>query len=276
VSGVSISFLQAGYCTHPERAVNVKGSFQARVFPASVAVIQHPREGVVLFDTGYSERFFDATRKFPQRLYRWVTPVFLEEGRTAKIQLERLGIREADVRHVILSHFHADHVGAVSDFRHARYIYNLESYNEVRSLRGFSAVRKAFLPALLPDDFLERSQPMDLSENSIGLPELKLFRGTRDLFGDGTLWLVELPGHTEGHMGLFVRTDGRDYLLAGDAAYVRENFTLNHPPSSLTRLLFSDFREYMSTLNRLRQFHLSRTNALIVPCHCKSTLEELA
>jgi glyoxylase-like metal-dependent hydrolase (beta-lactamase superfamily II) len=275
VSTVKISFIKAGFCTHPEKVAYANGSWKSIAFPASVAVIEHPKEGIILFDTGYSEAFFKATQAFPNILYRWITPVFLDDGQTAKAQLKAKGINPSDVRTIILSHFHADHIGAVSDFPKARYIYQQESFAEVKALRGFSALRKAFLPALLPDDFLDRSLGIEGLHFSIAPHELNAFSGAYDVFKDGSLWLVMLPGHSEGHIGLFVRTQEQDYLLTGDACYVRENFIEDSPSSFVTRLIFSNFKEYKTTLHKMHQFSVNHPKAILVPCHCTKTLEKL-
>jgi glyoxylase-like metal-dependent hydrolase (beta-lactamase superfamily II) len=272
---VKISFLSAGYCTHPERIVNSSGAWKPTVFPASVAVIEHPREGVILFDTGYSERFFSATKTFPSAMYRWLTPVFLDEGQTAKDQLLRAGIAPTQVRQIILSHFHADHIGGVSDFPRAKFVYQMSAYDEVRDLAGFSALRKAFLPSLLPDDFLDRSRPVAEDRFLPPPKELSQFTHVYDLYQDGTIWLVQMPGHSEGHLGLFVRAGAKDYLLTGDACYVRENFLEDLPSSAITRLIFSDFAEYKQTLHRIHDFHKAQEAVEVVPCHCSKTLERL-
>ena len=57
MSTVSLRLLEAGYCRVPEFLSIRGGSLRPVRFPASVAVIEHPREGVILFDTGYSPRF---------------------------------------------------------------------------------------------------------------------------------------------------------------------------------------------------------------------------
>lgn len=275
MSDMKISFVSAGYCTHPEKVAYTSGGWQSIVFPASVAVIEHPREGVILFDTGYSERFFSATQSFPNRLYRWITPVFLDEGRTAKAQLKKFGIAATDVRQVILSHFHADHVGGVADFPRARYVYQHSAYEGLRELSTFAALRKAFLPALLPNDFLERSEPVLDNQFGSSIKELSMFAGSLDLLGDGSLFLVPLPGHAEGHIGLFVRTSAKDYLLAGDACYVKDNFIKDQPSSQITRLILDDFNEYRETLHKLHEMNRRHPLTRIVPCHCSSTLAEL-
>jgi len=57
---------------------------------------------------GYADRFETATTPFPERFYRWLTPVTLKPEEALGVQLAGLGIAAGDVRHVVLSHFHAD------------------------------------------------------------------------------------------------------------------------------------------------------------------------
>lgn len=271
-----IDFMTAGYCTHPQKIAWAKGTWRSVRFPASVAVIEHPREGIILFDTGYSERFYAATKKFPERLYAQLTPTFIDEGTTALAQLKKRGITAGDVRHVILSHFHADHIAAASDFPQATYHYWHESYEAVRSLSRLRALQNAFLPSLLPADFLLRSRPWRLNEMpQQGPAELNIFGGGLDLFGDNHLWLLSLPGHAHGHAGLLVRTANKDYLLVGDACYLRENFIFNSPSSQLTRIFVSDYSVYKKTLSHLHHVHQTFSGLEIVPCHCETTLARL-
>jgi len=53
------------------------GSLCSVDFPALVGVIEHPSRGIFLFDTGYDPAFNDATKPFPERLYRWTTILIL-------------------------------------------------------------------------------------------------------------------------------------------------------------------------------------------------------
>ena len=45
-----------------------------------------------------------------------------------------------------------------------------------------------------------------------------------DLFGDESVQLVNVPGHTDGQAAIVVRNGGRFVLLAADAAYARRNW----------------------------------------------------
>jgi len=108
--------LEAGHCTHPEASSREGAPWRACEFPALVALLRHPREGWLLFDTGYGQGFMDATRRFPESLYRAVTPVSWTPQQSAVAQLTRDGIGPDSIAHVILSHFHGDHAGALPDF----------------------------------------------------------------------------------------------------------------------------------------------------------------
>src|SRR5512145_3410083 len=102
---MKINILNAGYCTAPEHVAIHGGRWRTIHFPAMFALFRHPRFGAMLFDTGYSYRFFDETKKFPNRLYRLLTPVTLCEEQLAVNQLSTLKIKPSDITKVIISHF---------------------------------------------------------------------------------------------------------------------------------------------------------------------------
>lgn len=153
----------AGYCVHPEFLTLRGGRLRPVRFPAGFACIVHPRHGPVMVDTGYSFRFFEETSRLPNALYRYITPVVYEERDSAANWLrERFGMEPEQIKYVILTHFHADHIAGVKDFPQAKLIYLPQAYEAVRSLRPLAAVRAGFLPGLLPDPerFAARSEPL--------------------------------------------------------------------------------------------------------------------
>jgi len=271
MSQVDLWFLEAGSCTHPEVTV-IQGGRRAQTrFGATVAVLEHPRHGVMLFDTGYSARFFEATRRFPSRIYALTTPVSIRPEDTAAHQLRERGIAPGDVRSVVLSHFHADHAGAVADFPRAQYVYQRPAYDAVRGRGALATLRAGFLPGLMPDDFEQRSRPLDADQARTGLcvdPD----RAGWDLCGDGSVVLVDLPGHARGHSGLFVRaSDGHTYFLVADACWTSRNYLERRMPHPITRLILDDWRQYRATLDDLHDFHAHHPDVRIVPCHCSTT-----
>src|SRR6185295_1977055 len=104
---------------------------------------------------------FDETKTFPSRFYRLMTPVTLHEEDLVVNQLARFNIRPKDISHVLISHFHADHIGSLHDLKAARYIYLPNAYEHLRNLHDAQGLKHAFMPGLIPNDFDERSAPID-------------------------------------------------------------------------------------------------------------------
>jgi len=273
MSSVRVTILKAGHCTCPEHIAIQGGRWRNIRFPAMFALIEHPRHGPMLFDTGYSERFFRETERFPNRLYRLATPVALDESQTAQAQLAARGMRPGDIERVFISHFHADHIAALRDFPRARYVYLPQGYAAVHSLAGWRALAQAHLPGLLPPDFAERGDPVDVTAARSLPPEYTPFTSGFDLLGDGSLLAVELPGHCTGQMGLLARTEsGTTFFFVADAAWLMRSIADNRLPHALANLIFSNPRLYRLTIEKLHRFHVQRPEVRIIPSHCEETL----
>ena len=254
---LSWQVLSDGFTSAPEAVVLRGGSWFRRVrFYATMFLLRHPTAGWVLFDTGYTSRFFDETKRWPERLFRLVTHVTLTTEGGVKELLSRQGIAVDDIKHVFLSHFHADHVGGLKDFPNASVWCSQESWLAVKSLGRWAGLRRGFLGGLLPEN-LE--------------PRLQFVTEGSDLLGDGSLRVVSLPGHAVGQIGLrFQAPDGQDILLAADACWLSQAFRENRPPHQLTRLLH-DWPNYLATLQQLHEMHRAEPELLIVPTHCPET-----
>ncbi len=123
----SIRILEAGHCHHPEFLVRSGGGSKSIRFPASVVVIEHSKEGIILFDVGYPSDIKKITARFPEKLYSIFSPVSIDSETTAVSQLQKIGIKKTDVSHIIFSHLHVDHVGGARDFPSACYHYSYDA-----------------------------------------------------------------------------------------------------------------------------------------------------
>ncbi len=188
----------------------------------------------------------------------------LEPSQTALAQLAHLGILASDVRHLIVSHLHADHVGALRDFPAATFHLDAGAYPPLRGLKGVRAVRRAFLPELLPDDFEARSRALTFEAAP---SDFAPFERVADVFGDGSVYALPVPGHAPGMIALVVRTPGGLTLLASDAAWsvraLREGGEV-HP---LARLAFWNAAQERRSRQQLRQWLGSHPQARVIVSH---------
>jgi N-acyl homoserine lactone hydrolase len=181
-------------------------------------LIEHP-EGLCLVDAGQS-----IAAAAPGYLPRWhpfirIARFELEPQDVASTQVRRLGLRPEDVRWVVLTHLHTDHVGGVGDFPGSEIVVSRVEWNRAQGVRGkvIGYVPKQWPAGVVPS-------LVDLDGPSLGP-----FAATRDLVDDGSLCLVPLPGHTPGQIGVLVREGERAALVGGDVAHDRRELAEKEP-----------------------------------------------
>ena len=260
---VTCHILTAGSCTHVERAVYRRGRLTPIELPSLFGVIDHPTEGLVLFDTGWSPWIGRLVPRIPHRAYRAIVPYEVDHCTSAAGQLRALGHDPTAVRHVIASHFHGDHIAGLPDFPNATIHAGRAGWEHLQRTSKLTLYRKGYFPELVRDPG-QLSLVGDLSDDRWGP-----FPNTHDLFGDGALRLLDLGGHAPGQLGLLVAIEGGHVLFAADAAWMTKNITDQVGPSRIARrAIFEDGAQYDRTLARLNEAW--RTNPLLrlVPSHC--------
>lgn len=266
---MKFELLCSGSCTHPEKVTLKTGSWKPIKIPALFGLIEHPKLGPILFDTGYAEHFDRACSVFPYTLYKQTTPVTFRPEESAAAQLKSRGIAAEEVRHILLSHFHGDHIAGCRDFPHATFYCFRRAYDAVKEKRGLAAVRRGFVPALLPADFEQRVVFIDEGER-VALPEeLVVFDHGYDVMGDGSLLAFDLTGHAVGQFGLFFRNEaGKPIVLCADAVWSSKAYMEQIPPLAVAYLLFPDKRSYQENLKKLHDTHKRNPQLAIIPSHC--------
>jgi N-acyl homoserine lactone hydrolase len=172
--------------------------------PMPSFLVEHPK-GLVLFDTGIApEAILDPVAVYGQALADGLG-ITGDADKAIDKQIEALGYRVSDVTHVIASHFHFDHAGGTHLFPGAKHY---AGQGEL-AFAHYPAPIGAF--CYMPNQ-LERTRNFDWRE----VPGCDL-----DLFGDGSLVLLSMPGHTPGELSLKVRLASRTFLLTGDAVHLR-------------------------------------------------------
>ncbi len=267
---IQLDLMWAGHCRHPEFMTLRGGSWRSQAYPALFGLIQHPKQGTILFDTGYTPRFMELTRSWPQNLYRWITPVVCPSPMTAASQLAKRGISPEQVRHILVSHFHADHIAGLRDFPRAQFWCFREAYEQVHRAQGWRALLQGFLAGLLPEDFEARLTFVDDQPTGSVPAALAAFAPAFDLFGDRTIHALALPGHVVGQMGVFFDDlHGHTQFLVADACWSSGAFRELRPPNPLVGIVMDNFSVYRQTLTKLHHLHINNADIHIIPSHCR-------
>ena len=269
---MEFELIEAGCCYAFENIILSGGRLKKLRLPSLVGILFHPTEGIILFDTGYSWRFYEATARVPHKLFSWLTPTDVAPEDTVRAKLEAMGFDPELVTHVIVSHFHADHVGGLKDFPNARIVCAYDAYHHVINLKEIEALRQGVLLELLPDDMNRRIWLFDKDPNVKKSRKAPL-GNVYDLFDDGTILLNHLPGHHIGQIGALLNTSGGKYFMISDACWLSRSFEENRMPSLATRWLQSDWKAYGESLDKVALFHKKNPDVHIIPSHCPEVLE---
>lgn len=267
---VKFKLASAGYCeANQSHALRNKSSRTIK-FYATYAHLEHPTHGHILFDTGYSRRFYEHTRKLPFSIYAKITKVYIKEKEEAINTLKKKGIDPIDIKFIIISHFHADHIGGLRDFPNAKFICSKIAYKNIKHRRGYQALKRGFIPNLMPDNFESRTKFLSFDTIHQKLDNLGPFI---DLFGDKSILIIQLDGHAKGQIGALVNAPNKT-LLISDAAWQRENYVNLHLPNPIVRLFFDSWKDYKKNLNKIHKYHKENPKTIIIPCHCEQTYKE--
>ncbi len=231
--------------------------------------------GLVLVDTGFGTRDIARPRRLA-RFFRVLNGIQLRPEETAVAQIRALGFDPSDVRHVVLTHLDFDHAGGLEDFPQAR-VHVLAREKEVADAgRGGPFVGARRYRAAQWNDVVDWAlYPSGRGERWMGFDNVVEVDGVPDLL------IVPLAGHTWGHAGIAIRTDGGWMLHAGDAYFFRGEVGLARPqcPPGMR------FYQWMMEVDRsarlrnqslLRRLSLDRKAGVIMFCaHDPVELEQM-
>ena len=265
---IKLRLFSSGYTKGNARHIHKGAASEMLVFHAIWAIIEHPALGKVMLDTGYTQRFFEATRSFPGRLYRFATPVFVKEEEYAIHQLARMGLRPQDINHLVISHFHADHIGGLKDFPDIPVWCSRPALSHALSKTHWNGVFKGILPDLLPKDLQQRAKhPEDYAQAE----KIGLFTAWK--WADG-IWFVSLPGHCRGQLGLYLEnTQWGTVFLIVDASWSSQAYRERIYPPKLVSIFIDSYKQLTNTIDALHAFHLAHPEVKILPCHCQEVAD---
>jgi glyoxylase-like metal-dependent hydrolase (beta-lactamase superfamily II) len=166
---------------------------------------------LVLIDSGFGTKDCGdpARRVGPSR--HLIRPV-LQHDEAAVNQVERLGFRRDDVRHIVITHFDPDHIGGISDFPDAQI--------HVAAAEALSALRAPSLSESIRFRSVQWAHGPQIVEHTPDGERWRGFAAAKELdeVSPG-IALVSLPGHTRGHACVAVDAGHRWVLHCGDAFF---------------------------------------------------------
>lgn len=171
-----------------------------RPLTVSCYLIRH-NDDIMIWDAGYP---------VPE-------PGAAEERNVASLvdQLAEVGVDPEEVSLVGISHYHGDHTGQAGAFPGATLLIGQGDW-EVLTSGGAPGM----------------ANPAPVEHWISGGGQVEAVSGDKDVFGDGSVVMLDMPGHTPGHHSLLVRLkDKGDVLLTGDLAHLVENYETNGVPS---------------------------------------------
>lgn len=180
---------------------------QSKRLASSCYLIRHNSD-YLLWDTGLPAAMKGKPLDAKQPMDATVTA-------TIKEQLAQLKVDPAAIKYVGVSHYHFDHIGQLADFPGATLLLGKPDWQVVTTD---------------PASYGANPQPFEPWINGGG--KVEPVASDKDVFGDGTVTMLRLPGHTPGHNGLLVRLKGKGpVLLTGDLAHFAENYASNGVPT---------------------------------------------
>ncbi|WP_183033134.1 MBL fold metallo-hydrolase [Cupriavidus sp. UME77] len=254
---VAFAIIRTAELSVTEALVYSGGSFTRKVSSNFSAFLVKHGTDTLLFDAGLGSKVADQYR---QDMPWWQSLFFKYENPVAPVidQLLRAGMEP--VQTIILSHSHWDHASGISDFPNATVLVHPAELSVIRR----------------PTAGVGGSWPSQVSAQSIKWKSLafepvsyKGFANSRDLYGDGTVVLVPLLGHTPGSIGMFISVDsGAQYFLVGDAVWNAKALKLGSPKFWAARwLVDGDIEQTQDAVDQIRALAGRHPDIVVVPAH---------
>lgn len=238
---VTVHALSSGFLTLPEHLF-VEGAKEGdrKTVPSLSFLIQHrdAQSGElsrIVFDMGLRK----ILNNYPKTLVNHLkTRQPISSSPDVKESLEAGGLKPQDIDFIMLSHVHWDHIGTPADFPTSHFIVG---HGAIAVLKSGGDPHKTGAASNFEPDLLPEGRTTELpspDDTSVGgtvtggssvkkLPNTKWeplahFPAAIDLLGDGSIYVVNAPGHLQGHINILARLGPKSWVyLAGDAAHDR-------------------------------------------------------
>jgi N-acyl homoserine lactone hydrolase len=224
-------------------------------------LIEHPK-GEILIDVGNSSHFQDEISGYP--FWSHLHFEILTGGKSAAHKssevLRAAGIDPGSLAAVLPSHIHMDHAGGLVDLPNVPVLLSQDEIDFMERNRYTKTIQ--VVPA--------QARAMEGRVRALNFQHklYESFDESADLFGDGSIVVVKLPGHTPGSVGTFVNLSPTFRIFhVGDAVNVSEAVDRRLAKSFIMATTDNSIRDTNLTVAKLAQLHALDPDLLIVPAH---------
>jgi N-acyl homoserine lactone hydrolase len=228
-----------------------------RTIPVPAFLIRHPSAGAILVDTGLHPSIAtDGKENFGTLGNRFGKPQ-LQAGEDVPAQLRKRNLDPGEIPIVVMTHLHSDHTSAISEFPNSTFVVSATEWEAgaTGSQPTLNGYRRPHF------DYAFDYRTVDFDRDRID--SYASFGRCFDLFGDGSIRLAFTPGHSAGHISVVCRLKERDFVIGGDAMYVRAQLDGEAP---LPPRPF-DAHNFRRSLQELRLFNRQFPDVVITPGH---------
>jgi glyoxylase-like metal-dependent hydrolase (beta-lactamase superfamily II) len=216
-------------------------------------VLRHPTLGTFLVDTGVEKALRDDR---DHAALSWLVVKYIKPETMTYHQTlgDWLAQQPVAPKGVFLTHLHLDHIMGMPDLPPNTPIYAGPGETTARSFKNLFTQGSS-------DRELEKLGP--LNELAFQPDSAGRFEGVLDVFGDGSLWALWVPGHTPGSIAYVVRTPKGPVLLTGDASHTRWGWEHDVEPGTFS----GDISRSARSFARLKAFAASVPDLSVHPGH---------
>lgn len=254
---VGFSVIKTSKVSVAERLLLPDGSMTKKIDTNFSAFLIKHGDDYLLFDTGLGANI---EAQYAQDMPYWARAAFKFDKPVlpARQQLDAAGF--APIQRVIISHGHWDHASGVPDFPEAQ-IFAAEE--EMHSIQHPESGAGTAWPSQVATPGT-RWSPLVLKPIAY-----KGYAQSLDLFNDGSVVLVAMPGHTEGSIGMFVTVDsGKCYFFIGDVAWKAGAVQAGAPKFWAASLVVDRNREQtLRSVEQVRDVARKYPEVVVVPAH---------
>ena len=251
-----IRLYSCGYCVNQLSHVFRSYQKEIRKFPALSVLIEHDTYGNILYDTGYSPLIYQ--NGIVSKIYNTLNRTYVNENDTIITRLKYDNIDPGSINTIILSHAHPDHIAGLVYFQDYELISTAGVLNSLLTGNAFDLVFKNMVPRQGVN--YRAVKPYSGSTIFDGY-----FKKVYDIFGDGSLIGIDLSGHADGQMGLWIPE--YSLLLAADACWGKDLTKWVSKMRFIPKLIQDDYRKYAQCIRTLERFSRKHPEIKIIYSH---------